>query len=379
MQSHSNSKIFYNLQCCRGIAAVMVLMAHANLMINKKMFSGAFIIGWSGVDFFFILSGFIIYYISSRYVGKPGALSAYLSKRLIRVYPVYWLYTLGFLTLNYLLLKFIGKGIIDWISLDFTGVLRSLLLYPTHVSKGEMPIIPVAWTLSFEIIFYIIFGVYILTIKKTFQFIIIVWMLFVALSSCKIIDVTLNPLLSTICNAKNIEFIYGCIIAELTLRNKILENRSIALSIFIAGIVLLTISWINEMTHFSYFPKMDSLNFGIPYSLIIYGLISLETSNSNSKTKRLLVYLGDASYSIYLIHYISIIILSVLLKRIIHNDYQIFIIITVILIITGCICFSWIEVPLLNFIKKHTDKRNNTDVVKLTQVNNSARFKSLDK
>ncbi|QEM09171.1 acyltransferase [Mucilaginibacter rubeus] len=363
MQDYSNTKIFYNLQCCRGIAAVMVLMAHANLMVDKQMFSGAFIIGWSGVDFFFILSGFIIYYINFKYAGKRNELKKYLSKRLIRVYPIYWLYTTAFLILNYLLIKFAGKGIINWISLDFMGILRSYLLYPTNIVKSEMPIIPVAWTLSFEIIFYIIFGVYILSNKKIFQLIVGIWMLFVALNFFKVIDVTQSPLLSTLCNAKNIEFIYGCVIAHLSLKNKISRNRSIGISVLLVGMILLAISWINEMNQCRYFPKMDSLNFGIPYSLIIYGLISLETYNPNNKIKNSLVFLGDASYSIYLMHYISIVILYVIFKRIMHNHYGVFVIITTVLTAAGCICYSWIEMPLLKTIRRYSKKQNTPVIV----------------
>jgi len=50
----------YNLQIFRGIAAILVLLAHANLLIDRNIFRGMFIPGWSGVDFFFVLSGFII-------------------------------------------------------------------------------------------------------------------------------------------------------------------------------------------------------------------------------------------------------------------------------------------------------------------------------
>ena len=46
------ARMLHNIQISRGIAAAMVLLAHANLLIDKTLFEGVFIIGWCGVDFF---------------------------------------------------------------------------------------------------------------------------------------------------------------------------------------------------------------------------------------------------------------------------------------------------------------------------------------
>ena len=140
----NSDKVFYNLQCCRGIAAIIVLFGHSNVIQDPKLFSGFFIPGWCGVDFFFVLSGFIIYYINVRFVGKPSAFKQYISKRLLRVYPIYWLYTLMFLIIALAFYKYNGSYLIQWIGTNFIGITRSFTLYPTHVAIKQLPIIPVA-------------------------------------------------------------------------------------------------------------------------------------------------------------------------------------------------------------------------------------------
>ncbi|MFY0253365.1 acyltransferase family protein [Chitinophaga sp. 30R24] len=345
-------KKFYNLQVCRGIAAIIVLLAHANLLINKDIFSGFFIVGWSGVDFFFVLSGFIIYYINIDCIAQKNTFKEYLSKRLIRVYPIYWVYTFCAILLHVLLFRFSNIKLITWIDLNALSLYKSILLYPTHVTANEMPILPIAWTLSYEVLFYIIFGICILVGRKFSAYIILFWIIGILLKMFSIINTANNPLLETLFSDRNFEFLYGCLIAELTLLNKIINKTSQSITILSIAILFLAVSWINEAFTLNIVPKRDILTFGIPYSLIIYALISLDTFKIKTRFKSGLVYLGDASYSIYLTHFIGIVILNSFIHKFITNDYAIFLIIVTILTVLGCCCYSYIEKPILKYINK---------------------------
>ena len=89
------------IQALRGLAALLVVMFHTT-ELNHKNFQQEFLFnifafGSSGVDFFFVLSGFIIYFIHRFDVGQRNKLKPFLLKRLIRVYPMYWLVTLALL------------------------------------------------------------------------------------------------------------------------------------------------------------------------------------------------------------------------------------------------------------------------------------------
>lgn len=344
-----NKKIFYNLQICRGIAALIVLIAHANLIIDKNLFSGFFIIGWNGVDFFFVLSGFIVYYINSQYLGQANKFSNYLKKRLIRIFPIYWFYTLLVILAHVALLRVTGSNLVNWFDFNTLNILKTFLLYPTNTSINEMPIIPVAWTLSFELFFYIIFGICIL-LKRYYPYIIGFWIIGIILFNIHLIDVPDNQFIKMAFSDKNYEFLFGCFIAQLALTNKIITNRFLAILILFLGISLLFISWINEFQNLRFFPKMDAINFGLPYSLIIYALISLESSRIENRIKKIFVFLGDASYSIYLTHFIGIILLKSIVSKIGLNTYIEFTFIVVILTVIGSLCYSYIEKPLLKHI-----------------------------
>lgn len=270
----NDKKIFYNLQVCRGIAAFIVVMAHANLLMNKELFNGFLIIGWNGVDFFFILSGFIIYYVNAKYLGFHSKISEYFSKRLARIYPIYWVYTLVVLLLDVLLYKSTNRHIVDWIDLSAVNIFKSFILYPTDTASNQMPVLPVAWTLSYEIFFYIIFGLCMFANKKVFWTLSFLWVLAILARGLGFIAVK-SHLLSFILNEKNVEFLFGCVIAELSLANRTISRKYIDSILLIFGISLLLLSWINEALGLIWFQKLDVLNFGIPYSIIIYSLICL--------------------------------------------------------------------------------------------------------
>jgi len=84
-----------SLQVFRGFAALAVVSHHAALSTNgfvgtlPEPFTTFFNMGHFGVDFFFVLSGFIIMYVHMDDNCTPTALQRYTFKRLSRIYPAY--------------------------------------------------------------------------------------------------------------------------------------------------------------------------------------------------------------------------------------------------------------------------------------------------
>jgi len=86
------------IEASRGIAALLVVLFHTTVIMNLPKYFGAlplhglFKFGYAGVDFFFVLSGFIILHTHMNDIGKKGAIASYARKRFIRVLPIYFFY-----------------------------------------------------------------------------------------------------------------------------------------------------------------------------------------------------------------------------------------------------------------------------------------------
>lgn len=143
-------KIF-SIQILRGIAALFVVCFHFRYTVNdiyaqKDIGNRLFEFGSFGVDLFFIISGFIMA-MSAR---QNENLSAFIIKRFFRIYPLYF----AVLTL------YIALGFNEY---SLVHIIKSYLLVPIDY-KNEMPyygysIMAIAWTLTYEIWFYFIFGI----------------------------------------------------------------------------------------------------------------------------------------------------------------------------------------------------------------------------
>ncbi|HFV9236088.1 TPA: acyltransferase family protein, partial [Acinetobacter baumannii] len=81
-----------SIQYLRGLAALAVVLHHASgailvhYAVNQKDFYSW---GAGGVDLFFIISGFIMMYIT---FGKEVNVRDFLYKRVIRIYPIFYVY-----------------------------------------------------------------------------------------------------------------------------------------------------------------------------------------------------------------------------------------------------------------------------------------------
>jgi peptidoglycan/LPS O-acetylase OafA/YrhL len=334
------------LQVMRAIAATFVMMFHGMHMLHRDtgfwFLNRTMTIGYSGVDIFFVISGFIILYTSDF---GPFSIVAFFKKRFIRVYPIYWI-------VNILLLiaYFISPSPGQLYKGNLNTVLGSLLLLPQ-----QQYIIGIAWTLSYEIIFYIIFAIA-FSISKQFLFfclslwtaVILIAYYFHIKSQITLVDTLLNPII--------IEFFLGCLIAYLFKKYTHVKGW---LWLLIAGIVLYIINWsiyykatnINPAAFSSYMSRVYL--FGLPAAILVFGLLYLK-----SGFPKVLVYLGDSSYSLYLIHGT---VISVLLKLVEKLNLRYLIgnnigamVIFALTITVAMLFYRFIEMPIINQIKKRT-------------------------
>lgn len=250
-----------SLQVLRAVAASAVVVGHC----------GGFALGSAGVDLFFVISGFIIATVA------PGrSPSEFLSARVWRIYPIYYVYLLPWFGVA------IWAGLATW-----QGTLTSLTLWPVY---GEVvrPYLKVAWTLTFEMLFYVSAAA---TLRYGSRAVLL------AFAACLLgFQFFPNPLLGFLGNPMIFEFLAGVFIARLP--------RSEAGGLLIpVGIVLFALS---DAARFAEPPSaIDAsvsiyrvLAWGIPAALIVYGGICLE----RFAKVPLLVLVGDASYTIYLSH-----------------------------------------------------------------------------
>ena len=85
-----------SIEAARALAAFAVVLLHAANLMRVEHFSGhiglggIFDFGYVGVDFFFVLSGFIITYVHFTDIGRIERLPRYLWRRFSRIYPIFW-------------------------------------------------------------------------------------------------------------------------------------------------------------------------------------------------------------------------------------------------------------------------------------------------
>ncbi|MCF6186848.1 MAG: acyltransferase [Desulfobulbaceae bacterium] len=280
---------FNGIQVARGIAALSVVFYHASVWSGEyygEVYNGFFNFGYIGVDFFFVLSGFLIFYLHRGDDRGRAAWKKYCMKRLIRIYPPFLPLSILLLLvyLNYPDLPNGGETI---------GIVSSLFLIPS----GGAPALVTSWTLMHEILFYAFFSLYFFCRRCFFVFTAI-W---IVLICARINTVENSYLLSFLLSVHNLEFFFGVAVAlAADAYNKSYKK------FFTAGILFIVLFVMGSYLNIQYPPVLQGdfifIYLGIAFSFIVYGLYGLDT-NVTVCYPSFLLFLGAASYSIYLVHF----------------------------------------------------------------------------
>jgi len=281
------------IQMGRGIAALLVAVYHATRMMDlpqyagHKGFGGVLEFGYAGVDFFFVLSGFIIYFVHHRDLGRAEALGRYAWRRVARIFPNYWLITAPVFVLA--LIKH---------DPDLTAVhtVKALFLFPDSVA----PILGVAWTLVYEMLFYCAFALAIANAWLGFAAA-IAWMTWVVAVNSGAVHPH-DPFLVIAGSILNLQFLLGLFAARMVLDRRVPYAKWLAL----AGAVAFVGAGIAEDA--GLFPWTSStahMIFAVCSMVIIAGLATAEQEDQ-IRVGAIGELFGGASYLLYLVHILVI-------------------------------------------------------------------------
>jgi peptidoglycan/LPS O-acetylase OafA/YrhL len=281
------------LQLARGVAALLVALYHAGRMVALPQYAGVnpldgfFGFGHAGVDFFFVLSGFIICTVHGGDLGRPERLARYAGRRVTRIYPIYWCVTA--IALALLLLHPGGLA-----SLSPARLANSLLLLPSE----QEPLLGVAWTLQHEVVFYLVFGIAIAS-RRWGVAMVGVWL---ALIAYGLFDMPNVDWLRFLASPYHLQFAMGALTAWLVSARRVPHP----LGLVGAGIAaFLACGLVENAGSIVWAGLASQLGFGAAATLVILGLAAAEYQGS-LRIGRIGAFAGAASYSLYLIHTIVI-------------------------------------------------------------------------
>lgn len=281
----------YGLQVARGIAAMLVVLFHASnhlkLDVGYLPMGGIFHFGRSGVDFFFVLSGFIIFHVHAKDIGHTHRLRNYLSKRLTRIYPIYWIIMLILLGISFATHK----------PIPMSSFFADASLLP----MADLKTLGVAWTLRYEMFFYAIFALAIIS-RPLGAVIFSVWLTGISLNVLGLLPPLSSDWMYTMVSMWNVEFMLGILGAFYLSRFRIMWPKTLFSFSILGFITLGILENINLLDG-----RMDiaRLPYGIMSMLILIALVEWERLGK-LRTPSILVLIGEASYSIYLIHLLMI-------------------------------------------------------------------------
>lgn len=346
------------IQALRGLAAVIIVLFHMTestfFYFKNVWLYDIFSLGWTSVDFFFVLSGFIITYIHFNDLKQQKNVSSFLVKRFNRIYPVIWI-----VTLIYFFFAAASKRY-SFTDIFSSYFFKSLFLLPT----AETTLVGVSWSLRYEVMFYIVFAVCILLGLKLTKWLVAIWL--IAIFSFQLFTV---PDISTMFfDGFACEFLLGSITGYL-FSSYIHQRKQLQFDnkiLLLTGSLLFLGRWL-----LSYFTSYEGNNafesrifYGSASAILILGA-ALSDFKSQLKVPALFLLIGDASYVIYLLHSLTLAFLYKSATRFLHiqdSDFLTFLFglfAVVISVLIGIAFHKIVEKPILKFANKLTFRYSN--------------------
>jgi len=335
-----------SIQMLRALAALMVVGFHLRIVRGEMAFPDLDVYamgaaplaenGYAGVDLFFVISGFIMVYVTGERTRGPGTAGLFLASRAARIYPPWWLFA-GIFT-AYMIVAHVALDVqgLGWDALAGGTIPPIEYLWKSFalVPQDSYPVLNVGWTLIHEMYFYLVFALSLLVSRRWLGPFLAVWAALVLGFALSGYSYAIGrDLLTLAVHPMTLEFIAGAIVALAVQSGRRWRPGLVtvlALLAWVGASVFLlpptrilpegTTGGVVSLGH--QFALVTGVGwnvfvlewgrviaFGLPGAALVYGLVSLE-AEGRLKAWTPLVRVGDWSYALYLSHIIVLVALA---------------------------------------------------------------------
>lgn len=316
----------------RAVAAIMVVGYHVFPQISRMGYDGPELTFLAlGVDVFFVISGFIMWETTKD---RPERTPVnFLADRFFRIAPIYYL-----ITSLVVFLMAIAPSVLQTTRFDLWNVISSYLFFPSLKPSNVRvePVLSPGWTLNYEMFFYLVFAAAMLQRDLRARASIIIGTLF-ALALVGALWVPSDAAVPVVFYTDSIVLEFGLGIFVSMIRGRIASWRYGWWLILIGFVALIVGSF------------LPTLPFRVQYALPAAAIV-LGAALAPAVRLPILELLGNASYSIYLSHFLTMSAVGQLWRRLELPIWGFAPVAIAICVIVGVGCYYWVERPVGSYI-----------------------------
>jgi peptidoglycan/LPS O-acetylase OafA/YrhL len=287
-----------SIQFLRAVAACMVVVGHA--LTESLQLAGGDTVGVSqvwqyGVDVFFVISGFIMVITNYNLFGEARSFPLFIKKRIIRIVPTYWLFTILMVLAILVFPTQLNKA-----KFDLAHVISSFLFLPfPNPAGGDHPVLSLGWTLNYEMFFYALFSAFIVFPRRLGLSLMAVVLCLLPLAGMYL-DMDSLPF-SFWTNSIILEFLFGMLIGVVFKQYGAIFDRLIFVAVLVAALAIFLVS--------VGLPRF--MHAGVPAALVVLAFALYTPINDLAFIRVIGRWIGDSSFSLYLSHPFSLAIAKV--------------------------------------------------------------------
>ncbi|MBK1836037.1 acyltransferase [Azospirillum sp. YIM B02556] len=326
-----------SIQALRGIASSWVVLSH--ILVNAGGLSSDWLwVGFAkameplavaGVDLFFVISGAIMVMVTSRpkHSTAIGEAADFAFRRIFRVYPLY------------LLTLAVTATVFFRVQGAWAPEVGNLLGIATLID-GPGLAHPVAWTLIFEVRFYLVVALLLLIDRWHMEWLFMGWM---ALQTAAVLAALMGWIPTTFWTMPfMIEFVLGAAAGLLIVKGK---QGGATLSLMV-GAAWIVAGYSLVLLDGPSMAPYRAILFAAPCALLLYGIVTKER-DGKLRVPKSMNTIGDASYSIYLWHYpiLVLIVSSWTLKGTSSGSFLYTVTVLAVTAVVSGLSYYWFERP----------------------------------